>query len=80
MNPIDHLIATWHLGAEKCDTMLTKVELEHFLTSKYITHGKLQEKTLGQIFCEVYRIEDPVLIMFKNDEWCLDRIKSFYVK
>lgn len=80
MNPIDHLIATWNLGAEKCDIKLTKKELEHFLVSKYITHGKLLEKTIGQIFCEVYNIDDPVLNMFKNDKWCLDRIKSFYVK
>ena len=81
MNPIEHLIEfTWHLGAGKCDVNLTKREFKDFLVSKYITYGKLQEKTIGQIFCEVYTVNDPILNKFGSDEWCIDRIKSFYVK
>jgi hypothetical protein len=80
MNPIDHLVSTWQGNFEKCDVKLTKREFKDFLVSKYITCGKLQEKTIGKIFCEVYSVDDPVLNMFVSDEYCIDRIKSFYVK
>lgn len=80
MNPIDHLIATWQEDPEKCDVKLTNQEFNDFLVSKYITCGKLQEKTIGRIFCEVYKVNDPMLPIFVSDEYCIDRIKSFYVK
>ena len=80
MNPIDHLVLTWQGNPEKCDVKLTKREFKDFLVSKYITCGKLQEKTIGKIFCEVYAVNDPVLNMFVSDEYCIDRIRSFYVK
>jgi hypothetical protein len=80
MNPMEHMMVTWLQGADDVKVYLTKLELQDFLASKHVTYGKLQEKTLGQIFCEVYEINDPVLSMFKSDEWCLDRIRSFYVK
>lgn len=80
MNPTRHLMETWHLGADKCDVKLTKKEFKDFLVSKYITCGKLQEKTIGKIFCETYSVNDPILTMFVSDEWCIDRIRSFYVK
>jgi hypothetical protein len=80
MNPIDHLVSTWQKNPEKCDVKLSKREFKDFLVSKYITCGKLQEKTVGEIFCETYSVNDPILEMFVSDEYCIDRIRSFYVK
>jgi hypothetical protein len=59
---------------------ISKSEFSEFLTSKYVTFGKLQDKTIGKIFCETYNITDGLLCAFAADDFCIDRIKTFYVR
>jgi hypothetical protein len=55
-------------------------EFTEFLSSKHVTFGKLQNKTIGQIFCDTYNINDGLLCAFVADDFCIDRIKTFYVR
>lgn len=59
---------------------ITEAEFQEFLSGPSRTYGLLQGRTIGQMFCEKYKITDGLLCAFVNDDYCIDRIRTFYVR